>query len=81
MPDDDPGGVGRRTPLDFPAPAGIDFVPKSRCQDKEDTNVTIYHGTDSKIYDVVREGALLGRRWRCVSGTLRVTAEYRGEGE
>ena len=30
-------------------------------QEKENTKVTIYHGTDCKLYDAVCEGELLGR--------------------
>ena len=44
---------------------------------KRNTKVTIYSGTDCRLYDVVREGELLGRR----RGILRGIAVDCGEGE
>ena len=62
--------------------AGTDSVPKIQCAPgKGNTTVTIYHGKDYKLYDVVPEGELLGRRRRCVFGGIAGTAVYRGEGE
>ncbi|MEH2568924.1 hypothetical protein V1289_008551 [Bradyrhizobium sp. AZCC 2289] len=49
---------------------GAESVPKTSAR-QENTKVTIYHGTDCKLYDVVREGKLLGRRSRCFLGVLR----------
>jgi hypothetical protein len=45
--------------------------------EKGNTKVTIYSGTDCKLYGVVREGELLGRRVRTFTGTTA----YHGEGE
>ena len=36
--------------------------------EKGNTKVTIYNGTDCKLYDAVREGELLGRRGRTLRG-------------
>ena len=77
--DDDLGAaLGRRESSVLRA-AGTDFSPKIQCAPgKGNTTVTIYHGKDYKLYDVVPEGELLGRRRRCVFGGIAV---YRGEGE
>ena len=44
-----------------------DLCRKLVRQEKE-YEVTIYSGTDCKLYDVVREGELLGRRRRTLRG-------------
>jgi hypothetical protein len=80
MTDDDLEAFGRREDHESAlCGAGTDCEPKIQCAPgKGNTTVTIYHGKDYKLYDVVPEGELLGRRRRCVFGGIAV---YRGEGE
>ena len=49
--------------------AGVDFGAQNRCPPgKGNTKVTIYNGTNCKLYDAGCEGELSGRRRRILRG-------------
>ena len=60
--------------------AGPELIlcPKSVRARKGNTKVTIYNGTDCKLYDVVCEGELLGRRRRTLRGQPWIAAKGNG---
>jgi hypothetical protein len=54
--------------------AGVDSVPITGAR-KGNTKVTIYNGTDCKLYDAGCEGELLGRRRLSLRGQPRFAAK------
>jgi hypothetical protein len=59
--------------------ASAESMPKISAR-QENTKVTIYHGTDCKLYDVVREGKLLGAEAVVFLGYCGAAAYRGGEG-
>src|SRR5258706_5292472 len=55
--------------------AAVDSVPKINGRQEGNAKVTIYNGTDCKLYDAVSEGELLGRRRRTLRGQPWIAAK------
>ena len=79
MTDDDlDAAFGRQETRVSSAGPELILCPKSVRAGKGNTKVTIYNGTDCKLYDVVREGELLGRRRRTLRGQPCIAAKGNG---